>query len=442
MKLPILNELPSTEVNIIDFQGLNRTLSARTNQLIDCENISLKDYPKMTTRKPRKVLHEGIINPQAIFKGSHIYYIADGIFYEDGLAKFSGLSPGAKSIVMFHGKVCIFPDKRYYDEVSRTNGTIGNGTAYPEVGSCPDINYACVHDNRIFGVKGSTIYSCALGNMQDWTTFIDADGNPSEIGAYAVDVASPGDFTGCIEYQNHVVALKENYHHELYGQKPSNFRVIEVSKTGTISDNSMCEVASILYFVSKTGIMRYGGGQAANISLPLNERYESAVATGDGRFLYVGLNNSTEHNLYIYDTFTQLWWREDDLEVIDFISDGEDVYCLSADGKVYQFKDGGEDIEWHFILSDLSEIGKSYKKNTSIVVSIYADYDTEIEISISEDRKPFRTVGTYRYDDAVVKYIPVSIQATSEFKLKVKGNKYAEIYSIQKKVVGGGVAWR
>lgn len=442
MKLPYLNELPKTETSIIDFQGLNRTISARSNELIDCENISLKDYPKLTTRKPRKLLHENIVNPQAIFKGEHIYWIADGVFYEDGLAKFSGLSAGAKSMVMFHGKLCIFPDKRYYDEASRTNGSIGNGTVYPAIGSCPDIDYACVHDNRVFGTKGSTIYACALGNIQDWTTFVDADGNPSEIGAYAVDVASPGDFTGCIEYQNHVVALKANYHHELYGQKPSNFRSIEVSKTGTINDNSMCEVASILYFVNETGVMRYGGGQAANISLPLNEKYESAVATGDGRFLYVGLNNGDEHNLYIHDTFSQLWWREDGLQVIDFASSGEIVYCLSADGKIYQFKDGNEQIDWYFVLTDLSEIGKAHKKNTTVFVSIYAEFNTEIEISISEDRKPFRVVGAYRYDDNIVKNIPISIHATSEFKLKIKGNKYAEVYSIQKRIVGGGITWQ
>ena len=56
MKLPILNELPKSETSVIEFRGLNRTISASTNELIDCENISLKDYPKLTTRKPREVI--------------------------------------------------------------------------------------------------------------------------------------------------------------------------------------------------------------------------------------------------------------------------------------------------------------------------------------------------------------------------------------------------
>lgn len=442
MKLPFLKKLPSTQVNIIDFKGLNRTITAQNNELIDCKNVSLKDYPKLTTRKPRKILYENIVKPQAIFRGDHLYYIADGGFYEDGAIKFTGLTAGTKSIVMFHGRVCIFPDKRYYEEVSRTNGTIGNGMTYPEIGSCPDIDFACVHDNRIFGVKGSTIYACALGNMQDWTTFVDVDGNPSEIGAYAVDVASPGDFKGCIEYQNHVVALKENYHHELYGQKPSNFRVVDVSRTGTISDNSMVEVNSTLYFFNSEGVQRYGGGQATNISNVLNEKYISGASGKSGRLLYLSLYNGSEYNLYVFDTLTQLWWREDDLQIINFTRYGDTLFCLAADGKIYQFNDGSEVMEWYFTLSDLSEIGEIYKKNTKIIVSIYAEFNTEIEISISEDRKPFVVVGTYRYDNNTVKNIPISIHAASEFKLKVKGNKYAEVYSVQKEIVGGGSVWQ
>lgn len=442
MKLPILNELPKSETSIIDFRGLNRKISASTNELIDCENISLKDYPKLTTRKPREVVYQGIVNPQAIFKGQKLYYIADGNFYVDGVLKFSGLSVGKKSIVEFHKKICIFPDKKYYDETDGTNGSIGNASVYPAAGSCPDIDYVCVHDNRVFGVKGSTIYGCALGNVQDWTTFVDVDGNPSEIGAYAVDVASPGEFKGCIEYQNHVVALKENYHHELYGQKPSNFTVIDVSRTGAISNSSIVEVNSVLYFLNSEGIQRYGGGQAANISSNLNEIYINGVAGKNGSFLYISVYNGAEYSLYVFDTLTQLWWREDSLQAVDFTRYGDVLYCLAADGKVYKFNSGTEEIEWQFTLTDLSEIGKVNKKNTTIYASIYAEYDTEIEVLISEDRKEFRRVAAYRYESSVVKNMPISINAVSELKIKIQGNKYAEVYSIQKKVVGGGIVWR
>ena len=440
MKLPYLNVLPSTESRIIDFKGLNRTISAASNELVDCKNISLKDYPKLTTRAPREKIYSGIVNPRAIFIGKHIYYIANGSFYVDNVLKFSGLSAYSKSIVEFHDKICVFPDKKFYKESDGTYGNIGTGT-YPAAGSCPDIDYVCVHDNRVFGVKGSTIYGCALGNIDDWTTFVDVDGNPSEVGAYAVDVASPGDFKGIIEYQNHVVALKENYHHELYGSMPSNFTAVEVSKTGTISNNSMVEVGSILYFLNGQGVMRYGGGQASNISLALNENYSGGVMGGDGRFIYACLYNGVTYSLYVYDTFNGLWWREDDLQVVDFFSDGNVVYAIANDGCVYKMNSGVETIAWDFTISDLSEIGATYKKNTRIIIALYAEAETKITISTSEDRKPFTVVATYVFDDSLVKYIPISINKVSELKLKIAGNKYAEIYSIEKTIVGGGKAW-
>ena len=442
MKLPFLKKLPSAETMMIEFKGLNKSIAAQSNNLIDCENISLKYHPKLTTRPSREVLYQDIINPKAILKSKEIYYVANGGFYANGVLKFSGLSNTSKSMVKFHSKICIFPDKKYYDESNETNGNIGNGSVYPAVGGCPDLDYVCVHNNRVWGVKKSSIYGCALGNVQDWTTFVDVDGNPSEIGAYAVDVASPGDFTGCIEYQNHVVALKENYHHELYGQKPSNFTVVEVSKTGTISYNSMVEVSSILYFLNSLGVMRYGGGQASNISLDLNETYINGVMGGDGRFLYLSLYNGSDYDLYVYDMSKAIWWREDDLRVVDFFNDGDIVYALTWDGYVYQFNSGTEtNINWSFTISDLAEIGSTKKKNVKVILSLYTEYDSEIEIFVSEDRKPFRSIAQYRFDNNVVKSIPLSINAVSEFKLKVQGDKYVEVYNIEKNIVGGGTVW-
>ena len=94
MILPRLRALPSVKSSIIEFRGLNRSITADTNELIDCKNVSLKHYPKLTTRAPRERLYTGITNPQAVYKSDKLYYIADGKFYADGVQKFSGLSTG------------------------------------------------------------------------------------------------------------------------------------------------------------------------------------------------------------------------------------------------------------------------------------------------------------------------------------------------------------
>ena len=80
--------------------------------MIDCKNITLKDYPKLTTRNPREVIHEGIVNPQAIFKGEKLYCIADGNFYMMVLQNSLDSLQERKALLEFHKKICIFPDKK------------------------------------------------------------------------------------------------------------------------------------------------------------------------------------------------------------------------------------------------------------------------------------------------------------------------------------------
>ena len=46
------------------------------------------------------------------------------------------------------------------------------------------------------------------------------------------------------------------------------------------------------------------------------------------------------------------------MQAVDFAQDGDILYCLAADGKVYKFNSGTEEIEWQFTLTDLSEIGR------------------------------------------------------------------------------------
>ena len=68
MKLPILNDLPKTESSIIEFRGLNKTISASTNEMIDCKKHNLKrTILNLLQGNPREVIYEGIVNPQAIF---------------------------------------------------------------------------------------------------------------------------------------------------------------------------------------------------------------------------------------------------------------------------------------------------------------------------------------------------------------------------------------
>jgi hypothetical protein len=95
------------------------------------------------------------------------------------------------------------------------------------------------------------------------------------------------------------------------------------------------------------GVYAYSGDAPRNISLALNETYVSGVAGTDGRKYYLSLYNGTEYNLYVYDTFSDTWCREDDLNVKDFMYLDTDIYALTSD-TMYKFNSGTENVSFEF----------------------------------------------------------------------------------------------
>ena len=86
--------------------------------------------------------------------------------------------------------------------------------------SIPDISWACVHNNRLFGTgtNGEYIYASKLGDCFNFNSFrgLADDSWYSEIG-------TAGEFTGIVSYRTAVVAFKSNYIHHIYGDSPQKF---------------------------------------------------------------------------------------------------------------------------------------------------------------------------------------------------------------------------
>jgi len=438
MKLPYAqpkrNKIKPT---IEGFRGLNRNTVTAPNQITAALNMSTKDLPCLVTRPSREVYSTLTDTPNALFTSQKLCWVDGTNFTWDGTIKGT-VANGAKSLVDFNGCVVIFPDKKYYDYVEDRWGDVGNGSVYPAAGSCPDIDVACVHNNRIFGIKGSNIYACALGNMQDWTTFVNENGEPSEVGAYAADVASAGDFIGCAEFQNHVVMFKPDMIHELYGQMPGNFSVLQVSKSGAIS-SSLVEIDSMLYFISEEGVFRYSGGQPAVLSRDLNEIITSGNIGSDGRMCYVSAVTHTGNKMYVFDTDTGDWMQEDDLQVVQFARYGGHLYALAADKRIYKFNSGNEKFDWHIETAEFTENHLGKKVNTGVSFRVELDPESVMDVSVSADGTEYsvvKSLGTGSIRQMHTVFIP-PVQC-ERFKIKLSGHGRVRIYGMSREVSIGG----
>ncbi len=122
MILPYIKGNNNTKIQLLEFKGLDMRTMAAPNTLSCCENISSRSFPAITPRiSRRRVTNDSgisaIVAPQyenqplTSFTGVKNNHF----FYKGSQISTTPLSSGEKEIVDFNGKLCIFPDKLFYN---------------------------------------------------------------------------------------------------------------------------------------------------------------------------------------------------------------------------------------------------------------------------------------------------------------------------------------
>lgn len=307
------------------FKGINQNEIIDDIEFTDGRNIDPINLPAISPRDPMQVIKR-VEKPQSMgVCYNYLVYCADKKFYFNGIEK-GEVSAGVKQFVDFNNKVLIFPDKLVYNYMEDT---------FEELEDAPDIDFATVHYNRVFGAKGSEVRGSKLGDETKWEDF-----SGTAMDSWAGDVYSHGNFTGLVYYQDHLVAFKRDIMYELYGYIPAQFKLQESAMVGCVDNRSIVEIGGVLYFVAENGVYAYQGGQPRPISNVLKETYISASAISDGRVYYVCVYNGKEYNTYAFDTWNNTWVPYDNLPVLDFVKVDETIYALTSDGRIVIFKDG------------------------------------------------------------------------------------------------------
>lgn len=198
----------------------------------------------------------------------------------------------------------------------------------------PDMDHLCECDNRLWGVKNSTVYGSYLGDPRIWYNF-----EGTATGCWSVEVGSGGAFTGAVSYGGYPLLFKEDHIYRVYGTKPANFQLMDTQTLGCEqgSHKSFAVVGQTLYYKSRSGIVAYSGGIPSLVDSALGvSRRKNAVAGSDGRKYYVSLSGDDGYSLYVYDTVLGLWHREDESRALDFAWCGGDLYMLKEDGSLWQ----------------------------------------------------------------------------------------------------------
>lgn len=510
------------KVQVIEFKGYDCQSLIEDGQMREMKNLTSDEYPCIYQRKQRGLYADTYSNPTVITARNEKLCIVDGrrLYYDGELKGFLD-TDGEKQVAAINQKICIWPDKKYYDLSTGKFGSLGysvtasgaatvtkdsvtfsgwdisgfkkgdavtlsgfavmpeNNTSavikdidestgkitfpensfllnastaesYDETGKItvsrdiPDLDFIMESNNRLWGCKGNSIHCCKLGDPTNWNYF---QGVSTD--AYAVDVGTDGDFTGCVAYSSHLLFFKENYIHKMYGNKPSNFQLVTSSCMGIEkgSSRSAAIVNDVVYYKSREGIMQYSGDLPSLMSHNFGTaRYDSAVAGTDGLKYYVSMRSKADgaFYLFVYDIAKGMWHIEDNTHASCFAFLKDRLLYIDAGANkiyttVYDDKpiDEDENIDWYAVLGDYDEYRENKKVYSQIDMRLKMEPESEITISISVDNGDWEHLRHIHTSKKRTVSLPIIPRRCDKFKIKLEGRGYCKVESVSRTVREG-----
>lgn len=293
----------------------------------------------------------------------------------------------------------------------------------------PDMEWFCELDNRLWGCKGDDIYASALGLPLSW---YDYDLNAAS--SFAVPVGSDGSFTGAAALGGYAIFFKPDAIHKMYGSKPSNFQAMDSAVAGTIDGRSLAVANETLYYLSRSGVMAYKGGAPVCISEALGVgRFTQGVAGSDGRRYYVSLYDENGWQIYVYDTWTGLWFKEDAVQALGFAFADGILYMVGASGALWSL--GTEDsngVEWSMETGDYMEGDPNKTGMGKLQVRLELDAGATAAVQIQFDScgvwQTCRTVTGAKTKQTFL--IPIIPRRCDHYRIRIHGTGGCKIYSI------------
>lgn len=243
-----------------------------------------------------------------------------------------------------------------------------DGSTAASIADSPATRFYTVDDYRLYALDDNVLKCSAAGSVTDWTTANDAD---------SIAITSMvGAGTAIATYMDTVICWSENTMHVLYGNDPYDFELGEAIEAGCISDRTVIEHNSKLYFLDFGKFKAYTGGIPYEVSQKvktylegINLTYKGLCCAGkDGRYIYLSIpyGTATANNLTLeYDTETNNWYVRDEAYV-DFVNIAGYLYGLTAAGTIYKMNSGttnnGTAIAWSWISGVWSDGVLSQKK--------------------------------------------------------------------------------
>lgn len=318
--------------------------------------------------------------------------------------------------------------------------------------SLPDLDYICEKDNRLWGVVNHQNNRVWDADTETWKTFesrlicASALGDPDDFydytgaygGAYAVAVASEGDFTGICPYGDSVLAWKEKRLCKVMGDAPATYSLNEYVVDGVQSGahGTQVNISETLIYKGVNGIYAYAGGTPRLISSPFGERRYTAQAAGtDGERYFITLTDAAGNtHLHSYDVQRGLWLRESGDNAIGYADLPVGFCALLSDGMLRLMDSGADDptLEWYAQFTPFYETLDGKKRYAKLLLRLELGAGAHVRVLERVDGGPWKQIGMIAVAAKNPVTVPVNIARGDKMEFRLEGNGACTILGIQR----------
>lgn len=321
--------------------------------------------------------------------------------------------------------------------VTQTSGTLKIAREVPEM----DFVTEC--GNRLWGCKygvvnGKTVnelYCCVLGDFKNWRRYLGVSTD-----AWSAGVGTDGRFTGAITHLGYPLFFKEDCVHKIYPSASGAHQVVTINCRGVQrgSERSLAIVNEVLYYKSRTDVCAFDGSLPQTVSTALgNEHFSDAHAGSCGDKYYISMKNEHgEWNLFAYDVLKSIWVKEDGAQAAAFTEKGNDLYMLTADGRVLTIKGTAgtpetAGTEWY---AESGVIGfeypdKKYLSRFNFRMSMAKGSKADFYLQYDSSGL-WEHMGHIEGSDLRTFTLPIRPRRCDHLKMKISGSGEFKLYSI------------
>lgn len=456
---PKLNSIKKQSLTIREFKGLDRRPAAGLNTLSDAAGISSENFPALTTRKGRKIVHSAQSGESitGIFSFDKVYVTAayggqTRIYYGDDFSSLSLLYTApledriSSMFCVFDDNVCLFNLKNIAENSLMVSSV--SAIDMPTRISAPVFNDIVVCKNRVFGCRKKQIRACANDDITNWDYNLELD-VPGDR-AFFQKIEARSEFIACTNYKDRAIFFTADEMFELYGNDADSFGFQKIADLGCVNRHAVCEVGGVLYFLSKEGVVRYSGSSISLISdaiCDFSRDNDKAVLGGGGRTLYLKIEDKKNECIYTYDTESELWAREGLFRGIDsvfsggkvYFTDGDHVYKMNTSYEEEPDNNDGNSFYWEAVTQDIHLDNPRKKQASKINVYIKRAIAGRVELDVSYDNGGFRKLGSFFTEGGKTICVPLPSTKSEKLKIKVSGWGEAQVDYISFDYTLGGV---